>query len=48
VVLGGALQAKGMPNFTGEVTEADVELVRTYIVRRAHESIAEAAAAKAK
>ena len=48
VVLGGALQAKGMPNFTGEVTEADLELVRTYIVRRAHESIAEAAAAKAK
>jgi quinohemoprotein ethanol dehydrogenase len=45
VVLGGALQARGMPNFTGEITEAELEQVRAYVVRRAHESKAEAAAA---
>ena len=44
VALGGALNARGMPNFTGEVTEAELEQVRAYLIRRAHEGKAEAAA----
>jgi len=44
VVLGGALTSRGMVSFAPELSDADSEAIRAYIIARAHESQAMASA----
>ena len=43
IVLGGALHANGMASFAPTLTQADIETVRAYLIRRAHETQTELA-----
>jgi quinohemoprotein ethanol dehydrogenase len=40
IVIGGALQDKGMVSFAEILSEDDAKAIRAYLVRRANESIA--------
>jgi quinohemoprotein ethanol dehydrogenase len=37
VVLGGALKQRGMPGFGSSLTPADLQALRAYLIRRAHQ-----------
>jgi alcohol dehydrogenase (cytochrome c)/quinohemoprotein ethanol dehydrogenase len=48
IVREGVLEPRGMFNFSAELSAHDVELIRAYVIRRAHESLTTEAAGLAK
>jgi PQQ-dependent dehydrogenase (methanol/ethanol family) len=46
IVLGGARKSRGMVSFAAELNKDDIEAVRAYVIRRAHQTLAEQQAAR--
>jgi hypothetical protein len=46
IVLQGSLKERGMASFAAELDPGQTELIRSYVIRRANESIAEAPSPK--
>jgi mono/diheme cytochrome c family protein len=45
IVLKGSRNARGMVNHSDELTKDDVEAIRAYVIKRAHDALAEQKAA---
>ncbi|HKK53779.1 MAG TPA: cytochrome c, partial [Myxococcota bacterium] len=41
IVLGGALQPRGMPSFAGVLEPADLRAIRLYLAKRAHAAVSD-------
>ncbi len=46
IVINGALSSAGMVSFSKELTRSDAEAIRSYVIFRANQSIAESKAGK--